>query len=77
MTLTVMDAPESELWYIRKLAIATGPHILLSHGLNLPSRAGRILSTIRPIVMSVTASINLASKNIVPTSAEDIPSTFV
>lgn len=51
--------------------------ILRSQGRNLPSFAGGMLSTIRPIVTSVKASVILAPKNRSPTAKPLIPSTFV
>ena len=75
--LTVMDAPAREDWYMRKLAMATGPAMRRIHCLNLPSFPGLHTSTIRPIVISVNASTTLAARNRVPTAAPGIPSTFI
>ena len=72
-----MDAPAKLVWYIRKLANATGPHARSNHGLNLPFFVAFVLSAIRPIAVSVNASTTLATRNIVPTSAALIPRTSV
>lgn len=65
------------VWYIKKLDSATGPHILRIQHRNFPSRAGGAASTMRPIVTSVNASTNRATRNSVPTIPPLIPSTLV
>lgn len=72
-----MEAPARPDWYIRKLASATGALILRSQGLNFPSRPVRLISTMRPMVISVTASTHLATRKRVPTARPLIPNTFV
>ena len=54
-------------------ATATGPHMRLSHGANFPFAVGLLLSTICPMVISVTASTNLAPIIIIPTIAAETP----
>ena len=72
-----MEAPARDDWYIRKLAMATGPAIRRIHCLKRPSFPGLQMSTIRPMVTSVKASTTRATRNSVPTAAPGIPSTFI
>ena len=57
--------------------MATGPHIRLIHGRNLPSFVGLERSTICPIVTSVNASTKRAAIISIPTTPADNPITSV
>ena len=66
------------LRYIRKEAAATGTHIRLIHGRNLPTPGtGRLRSQMRPMVTSVNASTKRAAIMMVPTTPADTPITSV
>ena len=72
-----MEASARADWYIKKLASATGPAMMRIQRLNFPSLPGLQVSTIRPMVTSVKASTNLATKNRVPTAPALMPRTFI
>ena len=57
--------------------MATGPHIRLSHGRNLPSLVGLQRSTICPMVISVKASTMRAAIITMPTTPAETPITSV
>ena len=72
-----MLADASELWYIKKDDIATGPHIRSNHGLNLPDLVSLLLSHILPIATSVNESTKRAAIITIPTTPAAMPITSV
>ncbi len=65
-TFAPYGMPCSPDWYIKKDAMATGPHIRRIQGRNFPLFPVFALSAMRPIPISVKASMNLATRNMVP-----------